>query len=123
MNYSPKLKIAMGEIKAILKKHEIGGFVIIHTPGFSEYLNHINPPYSCAKMANGGFEVRLKADEVGGPEKARQIAQDTLNMISHFTNLIGQHALLYMQAEDMLKAKWPSDETPGEHTSQESLDN
>lgn len=36
MQYSPKLKVAMEEIKEILKKNDIAGFVVIHdSDGFS----------------------------------------------------------------------------------------
>ena len=58
MQYSPKLKVAIEEIKQILKNNDIAGFVVIHTPGFSEFLNHVETSYSCAKVQ--GDEVRLK---------------------------------------------------------------
>lgn len=50
MQYSPKLKIAMDEIKQVLKKHDIAGFVVLHTPGFTEYLNRVDPSYSSTFM-------------------------------------------------------------------------
>lgn len=50
MQYSPKLKKAMEDIKKILHENDIAGFVVLHTPGFSEYLNRVDPSYSCAKL-------------------------------------------------------------------------
>lgn len=32
MQYSPKLKVAMDEVKDVLKKYDIAGFVVLHTP-------------------------------------------------------------------------------------------
>lgn len=43
MQYDPKLKKVMEQIKGILKDNDITGFVVLHSPGFSEYLNHVQP--------------------------------------------------------------------------------
>lgn len=123
MQYSPKLKMAMLEIDAILKKHDIAGFVIIHTPGFSEYLNYINPSYSCAKLEPNGVRFKLKADEVGGREKAAKIAAETLNLITHFSEILGRYGLLYMEAQEILNEKWQGESGPDEHTSHEQQNN
>lgn len=122
MQYSPKLKTAMEEIKSILNKHDIAGFFVIHTPGFSEYLNHVSPSYSCAKMEGGEFRVKLKTAEVGR-EKAKKIAEGTLNMVTHFAEQVGKHAMFYIDAEEMLKKYWTSDETRGGETSHEQQNN
>jgi hypothetical protein len=46
LDYSPELKQAMVEIKAVLKKYDIAAHVLLHEPGFSEYLNAIEPSWS-----------------------------------------------------------------------------
>lgn len=124
MQYSPKLKIAMDEIKSVLKKHDIAGFVVIHTPGFSEYLNEISPSYSCAKIEATQLRFKVKAAEVGGPEKAKQIATDTLNMITHFATIGGKNIMMYMDAEKMLKERLGGEDLPcGGHTSHDQQNN
>jgi len=123
MQYSPILKIAMVEIQAILQKHDIAGFVVIHTPGFSEYLNQVSPSYSCAKIENRDIRFKVKASEVGGPEKAHAIANDTFNMVTHFADMLGSHAILYMDAQEMLKEKLGGEEFPGERTSHDQQNN
>lgn len=123
MQYSPKLKIAMDEIKNILKKHDVAGFVIIHTPGFSEYLNHISPSYSCAKIEATQLRFKLKASEVGGAEKARQIANDTFNMMTHLSDITAKSAMMFMDAQKMLKEKLGGEEFPGDHSSHEQQNN
>lgn len=122
MQYSPKLKIAIGEIKEILKKHDIAGFVALHTPGFTEYLNHVEASYSCASIADGGIRFKLKTAEVG-KERAKEIADGTYNMITHFSDILASHAMLYMQAHDMLKEKWNGEDGKGNHTSHDQQNN
>lgn len=81
MQYSPKLKKAMKEIKGILEKNDIAGFVIIHDPGFVEYLNHLSPSYSCIRVERGALRAKLKSSELP-PGKAEKIAGDTNNMMT-----------------------------------------
>jgi hypothetical protein len=86
MQYSPKLKTAMEEIKAIMKKHDIGGWVILHTPGHSEFLNKLDPSYSCITItpdAKGDF-VRFKSKiaDYGGDKNAwLKKTTDSLNLL------------------------------------------
>lgn len=115
MQYSPKLKKAMEEIKAILKKHDIAGSVILHTPGFSEYLNHIEPSYSLMWFENGRCRIKAKKDN-------KHLA-DTVNMIHHFGTISGQQALAYMDLEDQLKAQMDIDHGPGNHTDHNQQNN
>lgn len=63
MQYSPKLKTAMERIKAILKEYDIAGAVILHSPGFSEYLIKIDASYSCAKFEADYLRVKAKLQE------------------------------------------------------------
>ena len=104
MQYSPKLKKAMEDIKTILKENDITGVVVLHTPGFSEYLNHCTASYSCATVTHDGIRLRLKQSELGR-EKAHQIANDTYNMVVHFSKHLSEHAVFYMDAEKLLEEK------------------
>lgn len=123
MQYSPKLKTAMEEIKAVLNKHDIAGFVILHTPGHSEYLNHCTTSYSCATVTPEGVRLRLKEAEVG-KEKARQIANDTCNMVIHFAKHLAANAMFYMDTEEMLRKKFDVEDLGGdEHTSHQQQNN
>ncbi len=88
MQYSPKLKKAMEEVKEILNKYDIGALVVLHTPGHSEYLNKINPSYSCAKFeSDEAVRFRAKKADFGGDVEARnKKLTDTSNML----NLLGE---------------------------------
>lgn len=94
MQYSPKLKIAMEEIKAILAKHDIGAMVVLHTPGHSEFLNKLNPSYSC--IIQTGDHIRFKsklADYDGDKQKWQKVTTDSLNLLQCITETTG-HVLL-----------------------------
>lgn len=125
MTYSPKLKKAMEEIKAILKKHDIAGFILLHDrQGFTEYLNHINPSYSCAFLQDGQFRVRLKTEELpGGKTQAKLLAEDTYNMVTLMTDVLVIHASGYIDFQKMLKEHWGGEEGTGNHTSHEQQNN
>jgi len=69
MQYSPKLKVAMEEIKAILAKNDIAGMVLLHTPGHGEYFIKVDPTYSCAFIENEKLRIRSKLAEYGGDRK------------------------------------------------------
>lgn len=123
MQYSPKLKKAMDEIIDVLKKHDIAGFVILHTPGYSEYLNHCTTSYSCATVTPEGVRLRLKSAEVG-KEKARQIAADTCNMVIHFAKHLAANAMFYMDTEKILREKFDVQDLGGDdHTSHQQQNN
>ncbi len=107
----------MAEIKEVLIRHDIAGFIVLHTPGHIEYLNHVTPSYSCAFVdehpeKGSGIRVKLVTAEVG-KEKAAELANGTANMITNFATIIGKHALLYMSADEMIRQKWNIEDLPG----------
>ena len=107
MQYSPKLKRVMDEIKAILVKEDIAGAIVLHTPGFTEYLVHIEPSYSCAKWVGEAVQVKGKAEHYGGDtEKRDKAVADTANMIHHFAAIPGKISLAMMDLEDHMTNKF-----------------
>ena len=87
MDGSLKLKVAAEEIKEILKKHDIAGAVILHTPGHGEYFVQLNPSYSCAYMYNDK-EVRFYSKKVdyNSVEEQLQKQANTSNMLKLLTD-------------------------------------
>lgn len=113
----------MEQIKKIVKDNDIAAFVVLHdSEGFSEYLNAISPSYSCAGIEDGKVSVRLKQSEVGLHE-ARRIAHSTFNMFTHFTDMVGKHALMFMETQKFLKEKWNGSEDRGGETSHTEQNN
>jgi hypothetical protein len=91
MQYSPKLKKAMQEIKDILSKHDIAGIVVIHTPGHTEFLNKLNPTYSCCKINGDQIRVKAKLEDFNGNKQARnKVISDTANMLHSISMVTGK---------------------------------
>lgn len=87
MQYSPKLKNAMEEIKLIIDKYDIAACVVLHTPGFSEFLNKIDPSYSCAKIkllpdGTEGVHFKANAKELSGGAAERDQKSPTRQIYS-----------------------------------------
>lgn len=116
MQYSPKLKMAMEEIKAITKKYDIAASVVLHTNGFSEYLNAVEPSYSCIKIENGGIRIRSKA-------RSKEDLTATVNMVSLFAETMGNMAMTYFDMKEMLQKHMDIDEGPASHSGHETQNN
>lgn len=113
----------MAEIKKILEKNDIAGFVVLHTiPEHSEFLNHLTTSYSCVVNDGEGVRFRLKQAEVG-KEKAKLLAEGTYNMISHLADMIAQHAMTYIDMKEMLQKKWGGEDGEGLLTSHTQQNN
>lgn len=56
-----RLKVARTEIEAILRKHDLAGVVVLHTPGMTEFFYDIRPSYSCAWIDEARQMVRVKS--------------------------------------------------------------
>lgn len=117
MQYSPKLKKAIAEIKEIVDKYDVAAFVLLHEPsGFAEFLNKADPSWSAIKPLQNGIRVRLKQAEVG-KQKAREMADATYNMVVHFDDMLSMHAKLYAHMKKVLKEQWGGDDGEGLLTS------
>lgn len=114
MQYSPKLKKAMEEIKKIVKKYDIGAMVILHTPGFSEFLNHVDPSYSVVQVVKDGIRFKTTG-------RSHQDVSDSYNMIAIFRDMTVMHADLYTRMAENLAKKLDAEEDDGDlsdHTTQ-----
>ena len=109
MQYSPKLKKAIAQIKDILDEHDIAGAVVLHTPGHGEHLFKIDPSYSCAFIDNSpgvhGIRVRtrLQEDYSGDARKRHQAQEDTVNMFDIMSHLVGTQAMYCIETMKMLE--------------------
>lgn len=89
-----RLKIARTEIEAVLKKHDLAGAVVLHTPGMTEWFYDVRPSYSCMWIdeAAGIARVKAKAADYNGDYQAQvhDIAS-TANMVAAMRTEL-QHA-------------------------------
>ncbi len=122
MQYSPKLKMAMEEMKAIFKKHDIGGFVILHTPCHGEFLNQLSPSYSCIVVNGDHVRFKSKLSDYGGDKQAWQKkTTDSLNLLQTVTELCGHIILPLINLTERLENDLDAQGGPGDissHTTQ-----
>lgn len=124
MQYSPKLKTAMEEIKVILAKHDIGAMVILHTPGHSEFLNKLDPSYSCIIQTGDHIRFRSKLADYDGDKKAwERKTTDSLNLLQSMCEVGGHIVLSLMPLADELTKKLGDDSEPGNFSSHTTQNN
>lgn len=124
MQYDPKLKKAMEQIKAVLEEHDIGASVVLHSPGFGETFMKVDPSYSCAFIQEDtegrqGVRVRtrLQEDYNGDAAKRNKAQEDTVNMFSIMSEQVGKQALNFMEVMKLLESKFEITHTDGGFTS------
>ncbi len=125
MQYSPKLKKAAEEIKQVLKKYDIAGSVVLHTPGFCEYMLEITPSYSAAWLENGDllrFRARLQ-DYNGNAAMRNQKISDTTNMFRILGDQQGKNALMLLEAADYFDKVTDAEHGDSNHTSHTTQNN
>jgi hypothetical protein len=126
MQYSPKLKKAMEEIKMILLKYDIGAMVVLHTPGHSEYLLRIDPSYSCAKFEGDSLirvKAKLKEDFFGNKEMWTQKVTDTSNMLTLLSEVAMRQGLSLADISKIVDEKVNAEHSGGDHTSHNQQNN
>lgn len=116
MQYSPKLKKAASEIKAILKKHDIAGAVILHAPGFGEYLIHLDTSYSCARLEGRGLRIKTHG-------RTHEHKEATANMIGIFSEISGQNLMAFDAIDKELQKRLGAEHGDGKWTGQDEIDN
>lgn len=122
MQYAPKLKIAMEEIKAVFEKYDIGGFAVLHTPGFAEFFSKVDPSYSCAKfehLPDGQTGVRFRsklADYDGDKEAWHTKTSDTVNLLQNVVDAAAPTMMVFMDMIEALQKQLKIENTGGDMT-------
>ncbi|MGH8587370.1 MAG: hypothetical protein ACREWE_14710 [Gammaproteobacteria bacterium] len=117
--YSPNLKEAMAEIRAVLTKHDVAAYVLLHEPGFSEFLMAIDPSWSVMRFDNSdpkGLGIRFRAmlEEFGGDREAQRLAvEGSVNLVIHFWESLLRDAEVMHRLERMLREHFEITETEG----------
>jgi hypothetical protein len=124
MQYSPKLKTAAEEIKAILAKHDIAGSIVLHTPGFTEYIFHLTPNYSCVFMDGPFVRFRAALSDFKEDEEAQGKAiRNTVNMISSLCETSAHLSLSLIQISEMVQAEFHTTKIRDDHSSHSQQNN
>lgn len=84
----PKLLEAMEKIKAILNEYDIAAWVLLQSQTHGEWLNHISPSWSVAKMGKnelGEFiHIKALAKDYPSKEAHKKAVEDTIGMLIGF---------------------------------------
>lgn len=92
-----KLKEARAEIEAVLKKHDIAGFVSLHAPGFGEVFYTIWPSYSILVGDYPSIRIKSKAADYGGDvAKQREDQANTTSMAHHLGMSLSQFGMQFL---------------------------
>lgn len=122
MNFDPKLKNAMEEIKQILKNYDIAGVVVLHSPGHNEYMLKLDPSFSAATVSETG--VRITATEaLYGKAKRDKLLDDTVNMVVGLAEVTAMQATNLIDLQEMLEKKFEIIKKEGGHTTHETQNN
>jgi hypothetical protein len=125
MEYSPRLKRVMAEIRAIIDREDLAASVVIHEFGFSEFHLKLTPSYSIAKLENGNqliFKASLK-DFNGNKQLRDYKVAATANMLTIMAETLGTTALNIIQVSEAFDEKFKIEHGKGGFTSQLDLDN
>lgn len=125
MQYSPKLKRALEQIKKIVDDNDIAALVFLHTPGYGEYLVKVDPSYSVAKIEGDQLRVKakLKEDFNGDKEAWVRKTTDTSNMLMVFSETCGPAIHVIMQMSQELDKRIDAEHDGAGHTSHTSQNN
>lgn len=98
-----KLKDARAEIEAVLKKHDIAGFVSLHAPGFGEVFWTMWPSYSILVGDFPAIRIKSKLADYGG-DVSRQMADQaaTANMAHHLGMSLSQCGIQFLELSTAL---------------------
>lgn len=109
-----RLKIARLEIEAILKKHDLAGVAVLHTPGMAEIFYDVAPSYSCLRYNDktGMLRVRSKLADYGGDAAAQRLGQAaTANMAAALADSLGRAALMFLGMAEVVDKEMQAEHT------------
>jgi hypothetical protein len=113
-----RLKVARTEIEAILKKHDLAGAVVLHTPGMTEFFYDVQPSYSCAWIDDAQQRVRVKslAADYGGDTAAQQHDQAaTANLFHGLASDLSGAAMMFREVATFVDRATRAWHTAGQH--------
>lgn len=98
-----KLKDARAEIEAILKKHDVAGFVSLHAPGWGEVFWSMWPSYSILVGDFPSIRIKSKLADYGG-DVAKQVADQeaTANMAHHLGMSLSECGMQFLDLSTAL---------------------
>jgi hypothetical protein len=118
-----RLKLARLEIEAVLKKHDLAGIVLLHTPGMTEFFYDIRPSYSCCWIDQDAQLLRLKSKQADYGGDLVRMTHDrvaTANMTAGFAEDLTEVAQMFAGIDSIVRAACDATHTPREFVRDQS---
>lgn len=116
MSYDPILREAMKEIKDILKKYDIGGYISLSSPTHGEFSLELEPKWSMIRwMREDAAHIKLHMKSA--PEKT----DATVGMIARQQEMCGRTFLMLDEIMNQIKNHAEVESKPLEITNEDRL--
>jgi len=107
----PRLKAAMAEIQAIIKRYDIAAVVNLVSQSHLEFLYEISPSWSCSKVEpqpDGAYVVRIRAlsGDFPNPAAQKKCLEDTSGMFICLREQADRTSAEFKMLIDALAAKF-----------------
>lgn len=113
-----RLKVARTEIEAILRKQDLAGVVVLHTPGMTEFFYDVQPSYSCAWIDQHHQMVRVKSlgADYGGDKQAQLHDQAaSANLFFGLASDLASAAAMFADVAAVVDRVTNAEHTPAKH--------
>lgn len=107
----PKLKVAMAEMNAIFKKHDLGGYCIMISETHSEFRFFFEPTWSAIKWVDEGIRITAKQSEIG-KEAAHRLIEGAASILFGVRDLMTYGFSICDKVAVMLAKNIEVDHTP-----------
>src|SRR5882724_6077941 len=82
------LKLAMEEIKVMLRRHDCAAVVFLESKSHAEFLYHFSPTWSCVTLHEGGLcRFKSKREDYSSREEQHEVQEKSLGMLVSFGDL------------------------------------
>lgn len=111
-----KLKTARLEIEALLKKHDLAGAVVLHTPGMAEFFYDIRPSYSVCWIDESVPMVRIASkldrDHGGNVQLQMHDQAATANMVASLADNLYHAARMFIEIRPIVDRATRAEHVP-----------
>jgi hypothetical protein len=124
LNYSPKLKAVMEEIKPILAKHDLAGCVFLYDNDKGEYFHRLDTKKGVIRMQKTpeGELLRFRsklADFNGDKEAQKQATEHSVGTLRVLCDMMGNSFMMLEGVYQQISQHIDIEHTEGVHTPHE----
>lgn len=80
--YDPKLREAAEELKAVCRKYDCAGVVLLVSPTHAEFVNHLEASWSAIRADGNQVRIRCKREDFSSIEEQRKVVDATSHLLT-----------------------------------------